>query len=215
LAINHRRPPGLAVGSVFSNADPIHVNILETRRGRAAMPSFSSSAEEPAGESLEETPPVELDLESFRPHSYNEPRPGRTTLQVVSERALQTSWAVLGYMTANDEAYELWSPESLRVRLGYDSGSRREAQRVERSIEGGAAAVGVTYLVPMPGGALEVFLGVDTAVDTALRTVDAARILSAQSEAALLSSSAIADVRGTAETYAASPNGARLLLRPV
>ncbi|KRE55632.1 hypothetical protein [Phycicoccus sp. Soil748] len=125
--------------------------------------------------------------------------------------SLLGSWASLADLSENQDAYLRWAPDVLKRRRARSTEDRRP--RVTIEMESGLTARGVRSRVSMPGGDLEVFLGVIAEVDDALTRGDARDVLGAQASLASRRLDIGVSLDSDEESYAIGGEGAALALR--
>jgi hypothetical protein len=189
LLIDGRRPAGLAVSTLLGKS-PIAFYALESARGPRPTHDeedlFDEGLTVPLG--LAEDVPefaaateLEVDLQEDDLDSGNREidiSQGTTELRDLAAAALQASWASIADMAGNDDAFRRWASIPMLRRLDRGQGAQRE--RVTRTLWNGAEIRGLRNVVTLPGGQLEVVLGVEAGVDAALDSNEAGEIIAAQ-----------------------------------
>jgi hypothetical protein len=178
IEVNGVSPRGLAVSTVISQGS-VHFNALQTptrtRSDRSALVA-PASADVPESE---EPDTVDVDVEELaRPIVYEMDRGDSNRSRDLVTAAVQSSWAMLGDFAGNEQAFEHWAPSALRRNLARASPRRRT--RTGREAVAGRPSRGTINTIALPGGQLEMFLGVDAEIDEALSSGDPERILTAQ-----------------------------------
>ena len=225
IVVDGRHPPGLAVSTLLSNS-PIGFYALESprepRRGHAdpqqprdymaAAPRFEQSESEfvPAFE-------VDVDISEANLAPDNTDIDVSTSESVGAERlavaALQASWASIADMAGNDVAFRRWASGPMLRRLNRDQGAQRE--RVARPLANGMTIRGVRNVVTLPGGRLEVVLGVESGVDDALSSTEPRRIIAAQQRLRHVRNERPDDGQAGDQVASVNSDGSALVLTPM
>lgn len=181
--IGGRVPPGLAVSTVLANGAVAYSALQTTPIPRSAPHSSPATEARGATEGTEgfEGTEVDLDVEQIERSDLGfgaDLDDARPDLLVAA--ALRSSWASLGDYSGNDAAFRRWAPMLLRSK--FDRGP--DAQRTRQSVRSadGAELVGVATVLTLPGGQLEVFMGVDSRVDEALTSGRSEDVLAVQEQ---------------------------------
>lgn len=130
--------------------------------------------------------------------------------EVLAAPVLAASWGVLADLAGNDVAVRRWADAAERVV------PRRPRPRDEFAAPDGSLIRGVSNIVTLPGGRLEVVLGVLDYIDDALSNGDSDDILRAQRTSAANRGriQRAAEVDVSAGVIAHGDDGSVLLLRP-
>ncbi|BCJ76082.1 hypothetical protein CS0771_56260 [Catellatospora sp. IY07-71] len=166
-------PDGLVTSTVMGTQS-IKCLALQTSRPRFTDRSATTSLP-PAPA----TPAIQLDLTRLDDRFADDSRANDSNETLV-EGALMASWASLGELSGNRVAFQRWSHPSRAYRFTSDD---RDGQHGSYVTGGNRHVMGQRKIVPLPGGLLEVTLGVDAEVDEALRAGSPSDVLLAQQSA--------------------------------
>ncbi|WP_430785674.1 hypothetical protein [Actinoplanes sp. G11-F43] len=175
VTVDGRIPDGLAVSTVLSQTSVSYLAVQHRNDG---------SGPEPATESLPEliTEPVTVDIYEADISESNDvdldQQPDSVDPTLLTTTALRGSWAALADFAGNDVAFQRWAPRVMQARLGRTAASRPE--RITETIDNDLTVVGVPNTISLPGGLLQVILGVEAGVDEALNSGSAGAVLEAQ-----------------------------------
>ncbi|GAA4730360.1 hypothetical protein GCM10023328_06560 [Modestobacter marinus] len=184
VELDERIPRGLAVSTVM-DGEYLYYNALKLKRD-ARNPSRNA-----ARSTLTYTPPealhegeagLEITIDAERLDNRADVELGAEdgVAEDAAANAIRASWANLADFGNSAAAFRRWAPDDLLARK-----TRRAddlPSRETREIAGGVGLIGVSTDISLPGGRIEIFLGVTEELDEALLHGNAAAVLHAQGE---------------------------------
>jgi hypothetical protein len=189
LRVDGRRPPGLAVSALLNDL-PVSVFALQTPDDHRDIDEAAVADEENGvretdrgAQSIDDDSRnelrVDLDYEQLRPGGPEVSLSGDSVnAWILASSGLRASWAMIADLTGNDDAFRRWATRPMLNRLSRDASYERERTSVR--LENGLDIRGTSNMVTLPGGRLEVLIGLEAEVDDALDRDDPRRILVAQ-----------------------------------
>jgi hypothetical protein len=214
--VGRQRPAGLVVSTVIAQESVAYYALQHhpdrpwrfTTSGAAA--SAANMSDDITVAAVAEVDLSEVDLEELPEASPDQS--ASADLRLLTATALEGSWAALADLAGNDQAFQRWAPERMRARLG-----RTYADRPQRARYTGddIDIVGVRNIVSLPGGQLEVILGVEAGVDQSLTTGTARAVLAAQQRVAREGWRFQQAERRGASVISLADDGSALVLNPL
>lgn len=206
LVVDGRAWPGLAVSSVVADHVVEYLAVQLLPAARSAAPTEYGVR---VMDLTAEYPTVDVPPFSSAAEAETRERQVDGSAVALTGTALATAWATLADLAGNEQGVDRWSPARLR-----DPTARTPRPRQERRGPGGAIVRGVSNLLTLPGGQLEVVLGVLDHVDDALTSGDSDSIIEAQAAANAERLDRLPDEGREDAVAAYGSDGSALLLLP-
>jgi hypothetical protein len=197
MVVGDRKPRGLAASAVVADGSITYL-ALEHAPESSTMPGVGA-------------PEVGLDLEvRLDPEAIVEPldRDGAA----LARMALRGSWAALADFAGNEDAFEQWATPGIRTRFNrrlYDRPARTRIRADDVDV------VGASNVIPVPGGRLEIVLGVEAGVDEALTSGEPDQVRAAQAQVVERRLRYTAAERRTSAVVSVADDGSAMVLRPL
>jgi len=224
LTVDGRRPTGLAVSTLLGRP-PVAFYALESPRrprptyGEDYLRDVDMIMEPSPDEEVPEfVPAADLDVDlsdyDLDPGNYEiDVSQGTVDAGNLAVAALQASWASIADMAGNDGAFRRWASGPMLRRL--ERGQSAQRERVTISLRNGLDVRGLRNVMSLPGGQLEVVLGVESGVDAALDGNDPRGILAAQQQLSDVPRQSRELRRTGDQVESINSDGSALVLRPL
>jgi len=163
ITVNGSVLPGLAAGTMLNGAG-VTSNALQ-------LPTS------PTLDAIPKLRAIEVDLDSLASRRTRRGQPSKGVEESLITASLSASWARLGDVSGNEAVFEAWASADAKRHRKHVGMTQRSEKRDEGS---GLGYVGTEVRIPVRGGRLTVFTGIESELADALNGGDAEKILRLQ-----------------------------------